>query len=62
MIKIEDLVLMEREIRDLEEMYEAWPLFIFTLKLVLLQAKKEAGITGPLLQPPEAPPVEAVAA
>jgi len=62
MVKIEELASMEQTIRDMEDAYEAWPWLIFELKLALHAAKKEAGITGPILQPPEAPPAEAVAA
>ena len=62
MLKIEDLVGMEQMIRDLEDASEALPSFIFILKIHLIQAKRAAGITGPLLPPVEAPPVEAVVA
>ena len=62
MIKIEDLAIMEQGIRDLEDAQEALPLFIFLVKIQLLMAKKEAGITGSILPPLEAPLVEAVAA
>ena len=62
MIKIEDLAGMEQGIRDLEDTLKALPLLIFECKLILFHAKKEAGITGPILPPVEPVPVEAVAA
>jgi len=62
MIKIEDLAIMEQGIQDLEDCLEALPLFIFLVKIQLLMGKREAGITGPLLPPVDAPHLEAVAA
>jgi len=62
MITIEDLAGMEQMIRDLEDAQEALPSFIFILKIHLIQAKRVAGITGPILPPVDAPLVEAVAA
>ena len=62
MLTIEDLASMEKTIRDLEDAYEAFPYLLFEVKLIFAMAKKEAGITGPILPPAEAPLVEAVAA
>jgi len=62
MITRKDLIDMDQGIRDLEGALEALPSFIFILKIHLIQAKRSAGITGPLLPPVEAPPVEAVVA
>ncbi len=53
---------MEKTIRDLEDAYEAWPYLLFEVKLIFAMAKREAGITGPILPPVESPLVEAVPA
>ncbi|TKJ25418.1 MAG: hypothetical protein CEE41_04390 [Hadesarchaea archaeon B3_Hades] len=62
MMKIEELAELEKVIRDLKDLRDALPWLIFELELGLIAEKKAAGITGPILQPPEAPPVEAVVA
>jgi len=59
MIKIEKLAGMAQVIRDLEDALDALPSFIFILKIHLIQAKRVAGITGPILPPVDAPLVEA---
>lgn len=60
--KLEDLAGMEQFIRDLETLLEGLPTLLFILKIHLIQSKREAGITGPILPPVDAPPVVAVAA
>lgn len=62
MITIEDVKNMEEGIRDLEDTLEALPWFIWQCKMLLAMGMREAGLTEPVLQPADAPPVEAVAA
>ena len=59
MITREDVKNMEEGIQELEDMLDALPSFIFILKIHLAQGKRQAGLTEPVLQPVDAPLIEA---
>lgn len=59
MITRKDLEEVEEGIRELEDMLDALPSFIFILKIHLAMSKREMGITGPLLPPVDAHLIEA---